>query len=120
MTTRNKGGGQPGNKNATKRQPWRRALDRELAQYEATGVPRGEALSKIAIKCIEQALDGCPIARAEIANRLDGKPKEHVEHDFSARLAQELTDDELQNIARRGGDGAAAEAGGAEEPSELH
>ena len=63
-----------GNKNARKAKDWESALRRVLTQYETDNVPRGEALTKIAEACIVQAMAGDKDARAEIANRLDGKP----------------------------------------------
>lgn len=62
-----------GNQNARKAKDWENALRRVLAQYESDKVPRGEALAKIAEQCVSQALAGDKDARAEIANRLDGK-----------------------------------------------
>lgn len=66
-------GGQVGNNNATKAQAWRGALNRALAQYQADGVPRGQALNRIAERVVRQALAGDRDCIAEIANRLDGK-----------------------------------------------
>lgn len=120
MSERNKGGGQPGNKNARKSKAWENALRMELASYETDTVQKGTALRAIAKKCVEQAIAGDDKARTEIGNRLDGKAREHVELDFTHRLAQELTDDELLNIARGSGDRADAEKGSSEESSELH
>jgi hypothetical protein len=64
-----------GNKNARKAKDWENALRRVLAQYESEDgkIPRGEALAKIAEQCVVQAIAGDKDARAEIANRLDGK-----------------------------------------------
>lgn len=84
MATR---GAQKGNKNAAKNKNWEAALRRVLATFELkneageTTVARGEALRKIAEQCVMQAIAGDKDARAEIANRLDGKPKEHVQID---------------------------------------
>jgi hypothetical protein len=64
-----------GNKNARKAKDWENALRRVLAQYEnaEAKIPKGEALAKIAEQCVVQAIAGDKDARAEIANRLDGK-----------------------------------------------
>jgi hypothetical protein len=118
-------GAQKGNKNAVKAKEWERALKAELHHYEDKDrkVERGTALAAIAKKCIEQALDGDKDARTEIANRLDGKPREHVEIDYTQRLAEELTDDELIQIvrdARGSSDPAADEAQRTEDPSGIH
>jgi len=81
-------GAQKGNKNASKGKDWESALRRVIATFELkdkdTGevkVARGEALRKIAEQCVMLAIAGDKDARAEIANRLDGKPKEHVQID---------------------------------------
>ena len=68
-----KAGAPIGNNNATKAQAWRGALNRALAQYKEDGVPRGEALNRIAERVVRQALAGDKDCIAEIANRLDGK-----------------------------------------------
>jgi hypothetical protein len=76
----NAGAGAPkGNRNAAKAKLWEKALRRALESFTATGVKRGQALAKIAHKCIEQALAGDDRARLEIGNRLDGKAREYVE-----------------------------------------
>jgi hypothetical protein len=64
-----------GNRNARKAKDWENALRRVLAQYEnvEAKIGRGEALAKIAEACVIQAMAGDKDARAEIANRLDGK-----------------------------------------------
>lgn len=64
-----------GNQNAKKAKDWENALRRVLAQYEnpEAKINRGDALAKIAETCVIQAMAGDKDARAEIANRLDGK-----------------------------------------------
>lgn len=64
-----------GNQNARKAKDWENALRRVLAQYEnpEAKISKGEALAKIAEACVIQAMAGDKDARAEIANRLDGK-----------------------------------------------
>jgi hypothetical protein len=64
-----------GNQNAKKAKDWENALRRVLAQYEnvEAKISKGEALTKIAEQCVVQAIAGDKDARAEIANRLDGK-----------------------------------------------
>jgi hypothetical protein len=64
-----------GNQNARKAKDWENALRRVLAQYEnaEAKISKGEALAKIAEQCVVQAIAGDKDARAEIANRLDGK-----------------------------------------------
>lgn len=127
-TTFVKGRGAPlGNKNGRKSKDWERHLRAELHFYEDDKIKKGEALAKIARRVVEDALSDVfevrHAARQEIANRLDGKPREHVDVDFTQRLAEELTDDELLNIIRNeggGGDRAADEAVSEEDPSGLH
>lgn len=119
------GGGAPkGNRNSAKDRIWRKALDEELKKYEAEGIKPGEALNAIAKQCIADALAADPdvraAARQEIANRLDGKPTEHIEAEFTSRLAEELTDEQLLDIARGGSDGAAEEASRAAVSTEFH
>jgi hypothetical protein len=64
-----------GNKNGRKAKDWEQALRRVLSLYESPElrVNKGEALAKIAEVCVLQAISGDKDARAEIANRLDGK-----------------------------------------------
>jgi len=117
-------GAPKGNRNNRKGTDWVRALKAELHFYEdeARGIQKGNALQRIAKMCVEDALSADPdvrlAARQEIANRLDGKPKEFVEHEFTERLAEELTDEQLADIARGGGEGVAdAQAREAVDPS---
>jgi len=63
----------PGNQYARKAKDWENALRRALDKYETPDVPSGMALTKIALKVVEKALDGDQKAVEEIANRLDGK-----------------------------------------------
>jgi ribosomal protein L17 len=76
-----------GNKNASKTKDWEHTLRRVLFSFELKNpdgkitIKRGEALRKIAEQCVMQALEGDKDARAEIANRLDGKASEHVQVD---------------------------------------
>lgn len=67
-------GGQLGNDNATKNRPFLAALNRALAQ----GDP--EKLRMIAEKLIAEAEKGEQWAIKELADRLDGKPKQQLEH----------------------------------------
>lgn len=67
---------QIGNKNASKGKPWEGAIRRALARAEGT-IDKG--LDRVADKLVAAAIEGDPGARAEIGNRLDGKPTEHVQ-----------------------------------------
>lgn len=68
-----------GNSNAASGTMWRDAVKNVLGDYECVGIARGQALRAIARKCVEQALEGDKDARAEIANRLDGKPNQSLD-----------------------------------------
>lgn len=120
-----KGEGAPkGNRNSAKDRIWRKALNEELKKYAAEGIEPGQALNAIARLCVADALATDPdvraAARQEIANRLDGKATEHVIAEFTNALAEELTDEELLDIARGSGDGAAEETSGPPVNPELH
>ena len=63
-----------GNQNAAKKQrEYHNALWRTLKQYEADGVPRGEALNIVTTKLVDLAIQGEPWAIKEIAGRVGGK-----------------------------------------------
>lgn len=74
-----------GNTNATKNKPYYDALRRVLAQLEIKDkdgnvvVPAGEALRAIVEKQAIAALAGDTAAQREIADRLDGKPRQQIE-----------------------------------------
>lgn len=65
-----------GNQNAKKAKRWQEALVKALAQYESKdgGIEMGQALTRIAVRVVEDALGGSKDAWQEIGNRLDGKP----------------------------------------------
>ena len=95
---------QKGNRNAAHDKPWTRALERHAQQNP-------DLLRDLAIKTFALALEGDAQARAEIANRLDGKPVQPVEMSGSVdvgKSARDYTDDELAAIAAGSGVGAAA------------
>ena len=79
-------GAQPGNQNAVKNRPWRQAIDRALEKKSR--VDQIEALDAIAEKVVETAMrgpsyeKGDPWAGAvsELADRLDGKPAQQLQH----------------------------------------
>lgn len=88
------GGAPKGNTNATKNKPWIAALERHFAQNP-------DKLAKIAAKTADAAMAGESWAVQEVANRLDGKPMQPVEHsgEFTQRLAHEYSNAELALIA---------------------
>ncbi len=73
-----KSGAQPGNKNASKRLPWQRALTRALTRLsdkEGDESPKYRlGLDRLADKVVAQAAEGNKDAWSEVANRLEGKP----------------------------------------------
>ena len=77
-------GAQPGNQNAVKNRPWRRAIDRALEKKSL--VEKNDALELIAEKVVETALRGpsyekgdpWQAAVAELADRLDGRAAQQV------------------------------------------
>jgi hypothetical protein len=79
------GGAPLGNNNAVKNKPYHDALRRVLAQYELRDkegkvvVPAGEALRAVVESQVEAAWRGDVQAQKEIADRLDGKPKQQIE-----------------------------------------
>ena len=67
-----------GNQNARKAKRWQDALVKALARYETTEVQQGQALERIAMRVVEEALGGSKDAWQEIGNRLDGKPAQVI------------------------------------------
>ena len=67
------------NKNAENGRKFADAIRWALAHFKNNEVKQGEALKHICIKAVEQAINGDKEARAEIANRLDGKPGQAIE-----------------------------------------
>ena len=63
-----------GNQNARKAKRWQEALVKALAQHQSPEVEMGQALHKIAVRVVQDALAGSKDAWQEIGNRLDGKP----------------------------------------------
>ena len=110
-----------GNKHAAKGREWADQLRWALENFTATGIARGQALRAIATKVVEQALDGDKDARAEIANRLDGKPHQSMDIGINDnRSAEELSDNELAAIATTGSPGASVSKGGKAKPGSVH
>ena len=68
-----------GNTNASKGKPWRDAINWALENYEKEGkVARNMALREIALKMIENALEGKQDAVKELGDRIDGKPAQAI------------------------------------------
>lgn len=84
-----------GNDNATKGKKWSGAIRRALHEYESDTVKQGEALLEIAKGVVRDALAGDKDARAEIGNRLDGKPAQAIiggdDDDPAVKVMTEIT-----------------------------
>lgn len=80
-----------GNDNASRGKEFRAALQRALAK-RSNGAGWRQALDKIADKLCGEAENGVQWATQEIANRLDGKPVEHLE---VKRGVESIGDEEL-------------------------
>jgi hypothetical protein len=85
-------GGQSGNENATRGKEFRQALTRAMAS-KANGAGWRVTLDKIAAKLLDAAIDGHQWAIQEIANRIDGRPTQAIEH--SGVPIHELTREQL-------------------------
>ena len=111
-----------GNQFARKAKDWERALRGALERYEdaETGIQKGQALNKAAEKVVAAAVSGDWDAIEHIANRLDGKPTEHVEAHHTHAIASELSDGELADIARGSRSGTAETPPSAPQSPELH
>jgi len=79
-----------GNKNASNGARWRNTLRRALATYSGDGVSQGRALSKIAETVVKLAIAGDKDAISEIANRLDGRPTQPLEHTGKVGIVEML------------------------------
>lgn len=111
-----------GNQNARKAKDWEIALRRALANYEdrEAGVARGDALAHAARKVVKAAVAGDWDAIEHLANRLDGKPTEHIQAEHRHTLASDLSDAELADIATGCSEGAAEAQSSPEEPAPVH
>ena len=119
-------GAPKGNTNAARGIRFRQALENALAEYEdmAIGVAKGQALRAICTQIVADCLSPDPTVRIPsrnaLADRIDGKAKEHIEAKITRAVAEELTDEQLLDIARSSGDGATETPTGAQDPSGIH
>jgi hypothetical protein len=76
---RKKSGAPFGNKHASKNKRWSQAIDKAVKQYHDGEVRAGQALDKMALRLVHEALyaEDYKFAVTEIGNRIDGKPTEH-------------------------------------------
>lgn len=76
-------GAPQGNYNAHKTRRWKQAIDKACKQYNEGGVEKGQALDKMALTLVGEALDPTSehyeFAVKEVGLRLDGKPQSSVE-----------------------------------------
>jgi hypothetical protein len=70
-----------GNQNAAKGRRWANALREALITYEDPErmIQAGQALGRIAQRVVLMALDGDKDVISEIANRLDGRPRQQID-----------------------------------------
>ena len=77
-----KSGGQPGNTNPSKNQPWRHAIDKAITGYNTNKggqVANFCIMTEIATKLLDMALEGDMPAIKELGDRSDGKPMQPIE-----------------------------------------
>lgn len=72
-------GAPKGNRNASNGTRFRDALHHALVNFANDKVKKGEALREIGKTVVAAAIEGEQWAVQEIANRLDGKPKQQTE-----------------------------------------
>lgn len=102
-----------GNKLGAKGKLFDGALKRAIAQDD------GVRLREAAEQLLTLAAAGEQWAVKELADRLDGKATQVIDAVVSKR-AQELTDDELADIALGSGEGATGPAQSAGQPTGIH
>lgn len=102
-----------GNQNAANGRMFFRALNRAITQED------GARLRAAAEKLLDLAAAGEPWAVRELADRLDGKATQVIDA-VVTRRAQELSDDELADIATGSSAGVADEAESASFPPGVH
>lgn len=114
-------GAPAGNNNAGKPRLWREAINRALDRRARKRGLRSamEALDELAEQFLEAVSQGDIAAFRELGDRLEGKAREYVEMEIT-RHAEEMTDAELADIARRGSARAAEAQGGEEQSPSIH
>lgn len=107
--------GQSGNPTGSRdRFSFLNALNRAIAQDD------GKRLRDAAEQLLTLAAEGEAWAIRELADRLDGKPKESVNVNVSERPVEELSDAELLAIAAERSRRAIAAASSETEPDRVH
>ncbi len=114
-----------GNKNAVRAKRWQQAIERALAKRsKAKGIEELDRLAEKFLDAIEEMTESTekrgPSIHGfiELADRIDGKSDQHIS--VSDNRPDELSEEELADIARRGRDGVAEAPAGTPKPSELH
>lgn len=90
------------------------ALNKAIAQDDS------KKLRKAADKLLDLAAEGEAWAIKELADRLDGRAVQIADVRITDDRAEELNDNDLNDIARRGRNGTAETQGGEKISSELH
>lgn len=89
-----KAGAPLGNNNAGKNKRWSQAIDKALKQYNEGDVQMGQALDKIAMKLVRQAIKGdsqdFKTAMQEIGDRIEGKVPTAITGEDGGPLTVEL------------------------------
>ena len=83
-----KAGAPKGNQNAAKGRRWAISLADRIAERNA--------IAQLADALIDRALEGDVSALKEIADRLDGKPKQQLDIEMDARISHEAALDALR------------------------
>jgi hypothetical protein len=96
------------------------ACRKQLIQYEDETVNRGEAAQKIASNVIKLALNNNEWAIGFLADRIDGKPTQGIEHSGSI-LSESITEQQARLMAEGYLDSIRRDAGDSSvEPDRLH
>jgi len=89
------GGAPKGSKNAFKGNEWSKSLKRAMARYAASEgedqVSWRKGLDKAADKVVAAACEGQKDAWQEIANRIEGKPRQGVDLDANVDVNAKIT-----------------------------
>ena len=106
-----------GNKNAANAKRWQKALEKALARASGD-VDAG--LVDIADTVVAAARSGDKDAWKEIGDRIDGRSVQMAEIKLTDDRADELSESELHDIARRGSNGTTEAPRGTKTSTGLH
>ena len=100
------GGAPQGNNNAGRGREATAALEKALHQIanedHSQCIARFQALVDIWKAQIQKAQDGDTVAASMIVDRMEGKPRQSIDANITAREITDLTDAELGDIATSG------------------